>query len=48
MSECLVLKPEEIKDLEEKNKALAEKKGCGKSSAVLALIVIGSAAAFLF
>ncbi len=43
MSECLVLKPEEIRDLEDKNKALAEKKGCGKPVAVLALIVIGSA-----
>lgn len=41
MSECLVLKPEEITDLEEKNKALSEKKGCGKTAAFLALIVIG-------
>ncbi len=48
MSECLVLKPEEIRDLEEKNKALAEKKGCGKTAAFLALIVISSAAALIF
>ena len=48
MSECLVLKPEEITDLENKNKALAEKKGCGKSTAVLTLIVIGSAVALIF
>lgn len=48
MSECLVLKPEEISELEEKNKAMANNKGCGKTAAVLAFIMICSTAALIF
>lgn len=48
LSECLVLKPEDVKQLEEKNKALANNKGCGKTAAVLIGLCIGSAALLFF
>ena len=48
MSECVVLTPIEIKDLEEKKKAVVEKKGCGKTAAIFLFITIGTAAAILF
>ena len=48
MSECVVLTPTEIKDLEEKKNAVVEKKGCGKTAAIFLFITIGTAAAILF
>jgi hypothetical protein len=48
MSECVVLTPTEIKDLEEKKKAVVETKGCGKTAAIFLFITIGTAAAILF
>ncbi len=44
ISECIVLTPQGIKDLEEQKatKANNEKKGCGQTAAVILLIVIGS------
>ena len=48
MSECVVLTPIEIKDLEEKKKAVVETKGCGKTAAIFLFITIGTAAAILF
>lgn len=49
ISECLILTPVEIKDLEEKNKVLlAEKKGCGTKTAVVLLITLGSIISLFF
>ena len=48
LSECLILKPEDVKQLEDKNKALASNKGCGKTAAVLVGLFIGSAGLLFF
>ena len=48
MSECVVLTPTEIKDLEEKKNTVVEKKGGGKTAAIFLFITIGTAAAILF
>lgn len=47
LSECLVLKPEDVKQLEDNNKALASKKGCGKTAAVFVCMSIGIAVALI-
>ena len=48
MSECVVLTPTEIKDLEEKKNTVVEKKGGGKTAAIFLFITIGTAATILF